>query len=328
MRRAEDMPAFTVRCVKITKSEKQPTPTTLSDIVLRGQPASGRERDRSTTMSPDISEPPVKVTAFGPLALVTLLGCLLSITLFTLSVVFGDGMSMIATILLSLLTSLTGWSNSWTLNLPKRRPGIAPAGDTVIRYANGSFLVVKCGEDVARELFFAPENIDYLITNPATYRLISLVGTLMLMLGVIALANARLELQFAWAGAYVIINVVHWIAAAVPPGLHWDFSCYVLEEQGIVGGNTNPAFTEALWKAIVLTQSTEWAKIGKAAPQTKVWDAWLSEAEEKLYAAKTIQGQLLDPFWGIAGTLWVIEQNWAPKAAWDRIFGGTTVNNV
>lgn len=90
-------------------------------------------------------------------------------------------MSLLATLLLSFLSTLTGVANKSKLKLPQRRPGAAPRGDTVIRYPNGSYLVVRCDEDVARELYFAPEEIEYQLSNPARYRLVSLLGTIVLM---------------------------------------------------------------------------------------------------------------------------------------------------
>ncbi|KAK4546969.1 hypothetical protein LTR36_001701 [Oleoguttula mirabilis] len=201
---------------------------------------------------------------------------------------------------------------------------LPPVGDVVIRYPNGSYLVVKCDEDVARELYFAPEEIEYNIKSPAAFRIIGLVGTLMLMLGVIALANARLELQFAWAGAYILINIAQWTAAALPSRMHWDLSCYDVKEQGVVGGPKNPNFTEALWKAIMFTKSTRWVKNGKAAPQTETWDLWLREAQEK---AQDIQESkcdtLTDPAWtngkAAKGTVWEDPEHWKPKEAWDGL---------
>jgi hypothetical protein len=268
--------------------------------------------------------PPVKAKATGPLALVTILGFTLSLILFTSSILFGDGMSFIATLLLSFLSTLIGAANKWTLKLAKRT-GLPPTpGDTVIRYPNGSFLIVKCEEDVARELYFAPEEIEYSITTPAIYRMISLVGTIMLMLGVVCLANAKLQLQFAWAGAYIIINAAHWVAAAVPPKLHWDLSCYEVKEQSIEGGWKNKTFTEALWKAILATKSTRWTKAGKAAPQTEVWDQWLIEAEA---IAKTAPIHIGEPLYDLEwpgkdskkGVIYEAPKDWSPKAAWDAI---------
>jgi len=59
---------------------------------------------------------------------------------------------------------------------------------------------------------------------------ISLVGTLMLMLGVIVLANAKLPLKFCWTGAYLLLNAAHWAAAALPQRMHWDLSAFQVQE--------------------------------------------------------------------------------------------------
>ncbi|KAK0283531.1 hypothetical protein LTR35_001934 [Friedmanniomyces endolithicus] len=265
-------------------------------------------------------------------AYVTLLGFTLSVILFTISIVFGDGMSLVATLSLSLLSTLTGVGNSWRLELPKRNAGFAPPGDIVIKWANGRYLVIRCDEDVARALFFAPERIDYLIPSAAIYRLISLVGTLMLLLGVIALANARLELQFAWGGAYIIINGLYWIAAAMAPRLHWDLSCHDVEEQGIVGGNANANFTEALWKAIMLTKSTDWVVNGNAAPRTDAWKEWLHQARDRAQTAEAYKSILEKPLWpGKApdkGVSWGVREKWDAKEAWDHIIKAQAADAV
>lgn len=66
-------------------------------------------------------------------------------------------MSLIATLLLSGLSTLLGLSNKWELQLPRKYTGRAklPPGDVVIKFPNKSFLVVFCEEEVARELFWA-----------------------------------------------------------------------------------------------------------------------------------------------------------------------------
>ena len=316
------MQTFEVRCVEVTKKKEFQTATRW-DTLFRGVPQSSLER--SKTGSPKKEPPPVKATATGPLALVTILGFTLSLILFTVSVLFGDGMSFIATMLLSFLSTLIGAANKWTLELP-RRTGLPPTpGDTVIRYPNGSFLIVRCEEDVARELFFAPEEIKYNITNPTIYRMISLVGTIMLMLGVVCLANAKLQLQFAWAGAYIFINAAHWAAAAVPPKLHWDLSCYEVKEQSIERGPAkNITFTDALWKAILVTKSIRWTKTGKAAPQTDVWDEWLHDAED---IANTVTYHVDEPQYELTWpcknskthVVWDAPKDWSAKRAWDAI---------
>ena len=121
------------------------------------------------------------------------------------------------------------------------------------------------------------------------YRFLSLVGTLLLMAGVICLANARIELQTAFAGAYMLINVAFWLVAAMPPARHWDFSRLQVKTIDLRGGlpprtatiqDVAPTYTEALWKAIAVTGTKAWVKEAGWSPRTPAWDDWLHEAEE------------------------------------------------
>lgn len=324
------MKTFSVRCVKVTKAKKDQEQT-WTDRLFRGQKRveatpkqPSHESEKSDKMQPPPPGPPtIKAKANGPLAWVTLTSFGLAVIMLAMSITFGDGMSLIATILLSLLSTLIGIVNKWNLKLPTRPAGagLPPQGHVVIRYPNGSFLVVKCPEDVARELYFAPEEIKYNVTNAAIGLYISLAGTLMLMGGVIALANAKLQLQIAWAGAYIITNAAHFAAAAVPAKMHWDLSCYHLEEQGVVGGPESETFTEALWKTIVITKQTDWIKKDEAAPRTKVWDAWLEEANHMANTVGSFGGKLIDPNpkWDNEGVIWDVPLGWKAKPEWDRI---------
>ncbi|KXS99640.1 hypothetical protein AC578_9925 [Pseudocercospora eumusae] len=316
----EEMPTFTVRCVQVKKRIQSNRPPTRMDTIFRGQPK------RAPTRSPQMGPPLIKAKATGPQTWVTLIGFLEAVILLAMSITFGDGMSILATITLAGLSTVVGIINKWNLVLPRKAQGsIPPPGDVVIRYPNGSYLVVRCDEEVARELYFAPEEINYEIQNPLIYRMLSLVGTIMLMLGIVFLANAKLQLQFAWAGGYVIINIAHWIAAALPQRYNWDLSCYEVEEQGVAGGWKNPNFTEALWKAILLTKSIRWVKNGAAAPQTKVWDDWLVDAEEKAKQYASHVGRVEDPLWpGLnpdKGTIWdaPLPEDWDAKKAWNHL---------
>jgi hypothetical protein len=68
----------------------------------------------------------VRAALFGPVNLVNMF-------------VYGDGMSLIATILLSLLSTLIGLTSRWHMQFVKRPAGARdPAGDCVIRWPNGS----------------------------------------------------------------------------------------------------------------------------------------------------------------------------------------------
>lgn len=235
-----------------------------------------------------IDERPLKSKTIAPLTVVLFIGFILSAVLLAISIWWDDGMSIVATILLSLLSSLIGLGNKWELGLPKRtiKTGKVPRGDVVIRYPKGSFLIVRCDEDVARELYFAPESINYLLTHAPAYRILSLVGTMMLMGGVICLANAQIQVQIAWAASYMLLGASYWIVAALPGKMHWDTSCYKVTNECLSDSNMemkgypseNGTFTKALWKAIVVSKDTRWVRRNDACPDTPAWTDWLNMA--------------------------------------------------
>ncbi|KAK8214819.1 hypothetical protein M8818_002402 [Zalaria obscura] len=277
--------AYSVRCVELKRKDR-----VVAQIDLEFKAGDAKS---AKPLGSDIT-----ARTRGPLSIASLLGCLMSIGLLVASAARSDGMSLLATILLSFLSTLIGIGNKWKLQLRARNSSInAPPGDVVIRYANGSFLVVKCDEEIARELYFAPEDIQYMVSQAWVYRLISLVGTLMLMGGVIALANARLELQIAWAGAFITLNAIYWIIAALPQRLHWDLSCFEIREVGIEGGPVNENYTQALWRTIVVTQSTAWVKISHSAPRTEAWINWLDAAQMRASEASRVPGETINPRW-------------------------------
>lgn len=76
--------------------------------------------------------------------------------------------------------------------------------------------MLKCNESLAHQLLFAPDAIAYKLQHSGHFIPVSLLGTLILMISVIALANAKIQLQIAWAVSYVILNIGHWMAAALP----------------------------------------------------------------------------------------------------------------
>jgi hypothetical protein len=235
-------------------------------------------------------------------------------------------MSILATVLLSLLTSLIGWGNKWELSLTQRRRKNAkvPRGDVVIRYPKGSFLVVRCEEDVARELYFAPERIEYLLTHGPAYRILSLIGTMMLMGGVICLANSQIQLQIAWAASYMLLGTSYWIVAALPPKLHWDTSPYVVENECLtdssMGEKGYPShtdtYTQALWRAIVLAKDTDWVSNNGICPNIPAWKQWLGDAKEE---ARKVS--LADEHHVVNGKEIVTWQvpNWNPQTALEEL---------
>jgi hypothetical protein len=267
LHRGDKLAANTVTCVRVSENEK-------------------------------IARPSVK--AFGPLAWLSIIGCLMSTALFALSIAYDDGMALLATIFLSLLSTNTGIANKWrpSPNDPKPDPH-SPPGDVVIKYPQGAFIVVKCDERAARYLYFNPsERCIYSVASNTVYRGLSLISTLFLMGGVICLANSRIELQTGFAAAYMMINIFYWIGAALPPAEHWNLKRLRVEEIEIEGGRQlpgsapsdgTPSYTEALWKAIAITRSKNWIKEAGWAPKTPAWDEWLFEAESAAKQEKIIR---------------------------------------
>ena len=322
-----EMEPYTVRCVRVSRKPGLKTKPTFLDKLLRGV-SSSQPNDGDTPL------PLIKAKANGPQFWVTLIGFFLTIILLVVSIVFGDGMSILATISLSSLSTIAGICNKWTLKLPKAF-STPTDGDVVIRYPNGSYLVVKCDEIISRELYFAPEEIDYFIKSQVIYRMLSLTGTILLMLGIVFLANAKLQLQFAWAGAYVVINIAYWISAAMSPRRNWDLDSYVVTEEGVEGGPMNENFTYALWKVILLTKSTKWIENGAAMPRSDTWREWAKEAEEVARSDKYSKSETLeahqvkhdtrifprDVIHKGPMTIWKgpTSEQWDPKVAWSRI---------
>ena len=165
-----------------------------------------------------------------------LLGTAMSLALLVLSAARQDGFALVATLLLSFLSTIIGIGSMWKLKLMERRSyREVPEDRIVIKYPNGSFRIIKSDEFTARELYWHPERCDYAFSE-RVYRLISLIGTFMLMMGVICLGNSTLPLQVAFAAAYLILNAVYWVVAALPPQWHWDLSCYKVDSEPYEGG--------------------------------------------------------------------------------------------
>jgi hypothetical protein len=162
--------------------------------------------------------------SWGELFCLSVVGCAMSVALIVLSAIYQDGMSMLATIFLSTVSSLVGISSHWKLDFPKpkvaSRKEILPPGDVVIYYPNGAFRVIRCKEETSR-LYFQVEGCKYSVKD-TPYRSIALLATILLMLGVICLSNATLRLQLAFATAYIILNALYWGVSAVNPVTnHW-----------------------------------------------------------------------------------------------------------
>lgn len=275
------------------------------------------------------------IRRFGPLAWLAFLGFCMTAILVGLSFYWKDGMALLATIFMSLLSTNTGIANHWKPSPNDPKPDKhSPDGDVVIKYPQGAFIVVKCEERTARYLYFnTSERCLYTVNSTTVYRGLSLISTLLLMGGVIALANARIETQTAFAGMYMLVNVFYWIAAALPPSRHWDLSRLVVHEVKIKGGtpprgatvdDVAQTYTEALWKAIAVTGTKNWVKEAGWAPKTPAWDEWLHEAEEAAIS-EPMQIKFEEDEHGQKVEVWKI-RNWDSRKALSTLLRPTTAD--
>lgn len=288
----KNLDAYSVRFARITRRD------TKSDT---SNPSGKREHK-------DDLQPEVTARTRSPLTLLSILGCVMSLALLVLSIVEKDGMALLATILLSFLATFIGIGSRWSLELSKRKAKREVLdSDVVVAYPKGSFLVVKCSEEIQRELYFGQEECHYQV-GTTVYRVLSLITTLMLMFGVIFLGNSGLVLQTSFAAAYLILNAAYWTVAALPPQWNWDLSSFKFELIELSKSETeDPNFTEALWIAIALTRSTEWVINGQIAPMNSAWRQWL-EIAGKVAATgeagkKDDEGRVILPKWDFQGEL-------------------------
>ncbi len=263
-----NLPRHTVRCMRVTRTTTDNAP----------------------------SDPKSK----GPLLYLSGLGALISLELIVLSILRRDGMALLATVLMSLASTLVGLGTRWSLDMWNHRIRRAiPAADIVINYPQGAFLVIRCNENIARELYFTSGACRHKVTSPY-YGALSFFALLLLMTGAILMGNATHILQFNFAGAYMFLNAAYWIAATLPQRCHWDLSCYGVtrERYGVADQpmpepsnptQTNPdqhelasSLSEALWRAIILAGDVKWIRRANVAPESEWWNHWLSQARVEL----------------------------------------------
>lgn len=174
--------------------------------------------------------------------------------------------------------------------MQRRHTNKVPSGDVMIRTREGAFVLVRCSEDVARELYSGTEECEYYV-GEKVYRLCMAIGTILLMFGVVLLGNCTWNSQIFIGGSYIILNGLYWGLGMLPLKYFWDLSRYncndvTKEDSKNAHGVTNamdereghPSFTRTLWFAIRETKSIGWVERSGAAPGTPQWKQWLNEA--------------------------------------------------
>ena len=243
------------------------------------------------TMAVSGDRPAVPAHLFSPIHILGVLSFLVSIAILVCAVMWEDGNAILAISLISLMSSVVGLASFWRpLLMSRRHSNEVPDGDVLIRTREGAFILVRCTEDVARELYSGTEECQYYVTG-RTYRLLMAVGTVLLMVAVVLLGNCTWNSQVFIGGTYIILNGLYWGCGMLPRRYFWDLSRYTWvdvtpDDAKRADAVTNeddqreghPSFTRTLWYVIRETKRTGWVRSSGAAPGTAKWKKWLSEA--------------------------------------------------
>ncbi|KAF4122079.1 hypothetical protein GMORB2_7672 [Geosmithia morbida] len=252
---------------------------TLQDLLSLPKPRS--EGDR----------PAIPPRLFSPLHLLSVLSFVVTVAILVCAAVWEDGPAIMAISLISVMSSLVGFASFWRPVLMTRSHNDeTPAGDVVIRTREGAFVLVRCTEDVARELYSGTEECDYYVKGNGYYLLMA-TGAVFLMISVVLLGNCKWNSQVFIGASYITLNGLYWALGMLPPRYFWDMSRYHCETvtprdslsanedtPGVDGPEGKASFTRTLWYAIRETGTAAWVRNSESAPQTKQWDVWLAEA--------------------------------------------------
>ena len=308
----EALPAFAFKVLRITHAHnKLPalTPGTPLDrakassasnsldlgMIESGHaPPPARQSTISTIkdrLSRDNKKPRVPPRAFSPLNILSVLSFLWTIGLIIWARFLNDGTAIVALATISCASSIVGYASWWSPVLMKRTfKSKVPAGDVIIRNREGAFLLVKCNEDVARELYIGTEECQYYV-GTQLYRILVGFGTFLLMVSVVLLGNCNFAMQAAIGASYIVLNGAFWGSSLIRKDRFWDLSNYHVDDVTPLDAqdahleqeDTNegrPSFTRTMWYAIRETKKIGWVKRGGAAPKTDEWDEWLKLAEQ------------------------------------------------
>jgi len=275
---------------KLAKSKVRETATS-SSTDLESGPFSPPQRT-ATFLSQmakkvvNLSKPRPRVPpkTFSPLNILSIFSCVVTVGLFVTAAVIHDGTACLALGTISIVSSIVGYASYWQPVLTKRIfSSKVPPGDVIIRTREGAFILVRCNEDVARELYVGTEECEYHVKTQL-YRVLVGIGTFMLMISVILLGNCNFIMQAAIASSYIVLNGAFWTISLIDKRHFWDLDAYILEDVTEIDarnahneqhkgedGQSNedtPSFTRTLWYAIRETKKIGWVKRGGAAPKT------------------------------------------------------------
>ncbi|KAH6647914.1 hypothetical protein BKA67DRAFT_594743 [Truncatella angustata] len=263
--------------------------------IKRRQTVKDRMTDyiNNPTLATTNKRPAVPAALWSPIHVLSVFSMLLTFIIIGFSATDQDGTAILSLVLISLASSIVGAASWWRPILMKRsHTNIVPDGDVAIRTREGAFLIIKCTDNVARELYTGTEECEYRV-NGQWYKVLMGLGTFTLMASVILLGNCKWKSQLFIGCAYISLNGMYWILGLLPKKYFWDLSRYNIED--ITPKDAKDAhkttdendpregvksFTRTLWWCIRETKRTGWVERSGAAPSTPQWKQWLIEAEQ------------------------------------------------
>ena len=279
---------YEYRVYKITMDNdtvQRPNGQTVPDV------ESQQQRHTETIEEKDIKYEDVHINSpfcwISSLTIVTLVSVFMLIGLFIWATCIHDGVAMIALVTMSLSASIACWANRWHPVLSTRRRSSVqevPPGNVILRTRNGSFILIKCEEDVTRQLYTCIDKCEYAFDgDDLRWRLAT--STVLLMASIIFFSNCSWTMQTAIGVAYIILNMLYWIIpSAIKDEKTWDLKQgYHIERVDDRDPETHE-YTQALWYAIRETRCIDWVKNRTIAPPTRWWDKWLDKAWERAMA--------------------------------------------
>lgn len=244
------------------------------------------------TLANNAARPAVPATLYSPVHILSFFSFLLTLGLIATAAYYKDGTAIIAIVLISLASSVVGYASWWKPILMRRsHTNKVPKGDVVIRTREGAFILIRCTEEVARELYSGTEECRYYVKETG-YKALMGVGTVTLMVAVILLGNCNFIMQVSVSVCYVTLNGLYWAMGLLPQRYFWDLSRYTWEDKTPEDARHahettdeddpregSKSFTRTLWYVIRETRRTGWVERSGAAPSTPQWKEWLAEAE-------------------------------------------------
>lgn len=219
---------FRVYCISHSDKGQDAERRTLGDwirrIITRRNRRKGLTGDTSqdvetaSTAAGDVASVPMYLLC--PLNIVTACSILMTSGLIVWAACIRDGPAFVALVAISISTSLACLSSQWRPELTRRPTMVkVPPGDVIIKTRGAAFVVVKCTEEITRELYGGTEKCNYVIGNEWHKALVT-TSTVLLMVSVVLLGNSGWTMQAAIGTTYIILNILYWGIPLI--GRHMD----------------------------------------------------------------------------------------------------------